>query len=187
MEPDKVSLPKAHLQGDQRAFEQLIRTHADSLFGYLMRICRNRQNAEDLFQQSFMNAHLKADTLEDPGKFKSWFFAIATRLAIDAARKEKRDKKLLDHYDHNRLSQSTLETNPLKLAHLTEQKMLVRKALLKLPAGQRAAVVLTYYQGMSYKEASEALGCTLGTIKTQIFRALRQLAKLLPEGHGNEL
>ena len=219
MEPGNVSLLNAHIKGDQRAFDQLVRTHADSLFGYLMRICRNRQNAEDLFQQSFMKAHQRADTLKAQGNFKSWLFTIATRLAIDAARKEKREKKLLDHYAHNSPSQSTLESNnpgktddsshreisqtaanavsvdfheqnkcnPLRLAHLSEQKMLVRKALLKLPAGQRSAVVLTYYQGLTYKEASQVLGCSLGTVKTQIFRALRKLAKLLPQGQEIEL
>ena len=216
MEPGKVSLLSAHMQGDQRAFEQLVRTHADSLFGYLMRICGNRQNAEDLFQQSFMKVHQRADTFKAHGNFKSWLFTIATHLAIDAARKEKRDKKLLDDYAHNHPSRSTLQQNnpgrtghptfltlsrnvadavsvdydeqnkcnPLKLAHLSEQKRLVRKALLQLPAGQRSAVVLTYYQGLTYKEAAHVLGCSLGTVKTQIFRALRKLAKLLPEGQG---
>ena len=219
MEPGNGSLLSAHMQGDQRAFEQLVRTHADSLFGYLMRICRNRQNAEDLFQQSFMKVHQRADTFKAQGNFKSWLFTIATRLAIDAARKEKRDKKLLDHYAYNLPSQSTLDSdnpnktdnpthrnisqtaadavsvdcdeqnkcNPLKLAHLSEQKMLVRKALLQLPAGQRSAVVLTYYQGLTYKEAAYVLGCSLGTVKTQIFRALRKLAQLLPEGQGVEI
>ena len=218
MEPGDVSLLTAHLQGDRRAFEKLVHRHADSLFGYLMRICRNRQNAQDLFQQSFMKVHQRADTFKAQGNFKSWLFTIATRLAIDAARKAKRDEKRLTGFMYNSPSQNTLdssnpdgtsdmnmrnssptainstaagcsernESNPLRMAELSEQRQLVRNALGQLPAGQRSAVVLTYYQGLSYKEASQVLGCSLGTVKTQIYRALRKLAQLLPEerGHG---
>ncbi len=77
---------------------------------------------------------------------------------------------------------------PVQTMVLEEQKAQVRQALLKLSEGQRQTVVLAYYQGMKYAQVAEILDCSIGTVKTQMFRALKRLAELLPEvkGGGDE-
>ncbi len=77
---------------------------------------------------------------------------------------------------------------PVQAMVLEEQKTQVRQALLRLPEGQRQTVVLAYYQGMKYAQVAEILDCSIGTVKTQMFRALKRLAELLPEvkGGGDE-
>ena len=74
--------------------------------------------------------------------------------------------------------------NPFEAAVLAEQKVKVREAIDKLPRRQRATLLLAYYQEMTYSEVAETLGCSIGTVKTQMYRALRRLAMLLPEIEG---
>ena len=67
---------------------------------------------------------------------------------------------------------------------LNEQKAQLRRALAELPKRQRATLVLSYYQGLSYSEVAQVMGCSLGTVKTQVYRALRRLSKQLPDAAG---
>ena len=69
--------------------------------------------------------------------------------------------------------------NPLDAAVQAERKVKLREALEHLPPRQRATLVLAYYQGLTYPEVAKTLGCSLGTVKTQMYRALRKLARLL--------
>jgi RNA polymerase sigma-70 factor (ECF subfamily) len=74
--------------------------------------------------------------------------------------------------------------DPSQEAVRAEQKEQVRRALESLPDRQRVTVVLAYYQGLSYREVATALDCSIGTVKTQMFRALRTLAQRLPDISG---
>jgi RNA polymerase sigma-70 factor (ECF subfamily) len=74
--------------------------------------------------------------------------------------------------------------DPSQEAAKAEQKELVRRAVESLPDRQRVTLVLAYYQGLSYREVATALDCSIGTVKTQMFRALRTLAQRLPDTSG---
>lgn len=74
--------------------------------------------------------------------------------------------------------------DPLDKAVKAEQKQKVLQAINNLPDRQRATLVLAYYQQLSYPEVATALGCSVGTVKTQMYRALRTLAQKLPEFGG---
>ena len=87
------SLMAAHLRGDRAAFGELVRRYGDRVLGYLLRMTGNRDQAEDLFQETFKKVHEKAHTFRG-SRLKSWIFTIATRVAIDAARRRKRRKTL---------------------------------------------------------------------------------------------
>jgi RNA polymerase sigma-70 factor (ECF subfamily) len=187
------SLIDAHIQGDTTAFSELVRRYGDSLLGYLTRMTGSKEQAEDLFQETFKRVHEKADTFRGT-RIKSWLFAIATNVAIDGMRKSKRlhvvslDQKL-DCNDGNcqelsavALSDSSYE--PSQKSIVDEQKELVRQALELLPSRQRATLVLAYYQQLSYPEVAQVLGCSIGTVKTQMYRALKTLAHRLPDVSG---
>jgi len=154
MENTDKSLIDAHCQGDPTAFGELVRRYGDRVLGYLIRMSENREQAEDLFQETFKRVHEKAHTFRGP-QFKSWLFKIATNAALDGRRRRQASK--------------------------AEQREQVRQAIELLPARQRATLVLTYYQQLSYPDVAEVLGCSVGTVKTQMFRALRTLADKLPD------
>ncbi|MBN2312717.1 MAG: sigma-70 family RNA polymerase sigma factor [Sedimentisphaerales bacterium] len=191
METSDNSLIEAHRRGDQDAFGELVRRYGDGVLGYLVKMSRNREQAEDLFQETFKRVHEKAHTFRG-SHFKSWLFRIATHVAIDGLRKRKRQcavslSQPLDCPDGDNCE--SLETmtatdescDPSEEAQRAEQVEMVREAVASLPDRQRATLILAYYQQLSYREVAATLGCSTGTVKTQMYRALRTLAERLPE------
>ena len=190
MQNTDKSLIDAHRQGDPAAFGELVRRYGDSVLGYLTRMSGNREQAEDLFQETFKRVHEKAHTFRGP-QFKGWLFKIATRVALDGMRQGKRAKAIslnqqldCDNPDSGQLGTVALadnSCNPSEQALKAEQTEQVRQAIGSLPSKQRATLVMAYYQQLSYPEVAEVLGCSVGTVKTQMFRALKTLAHKLPE------
>jgi RNA polymerase sigma-70 factor (ECF subfamily) len=190
MENTDKSLIEAHCRGDSAAFGELVRRYGDGMFGYLMKMSKNRQDAEDLFQETFKRVHEKAHTFRG-SQLKSWLFTIATNVAIDGLRRRRRMRVVslnqkLDCSDNDgeelgavALADDSYE--PSQEAAKAEQTEKVRGAIESLPARQRATLVLAYYQQLSYPEVAEVMGCSLGTVKTQMYRALRTLAQKLPD------
>jgi RNA polymerase sigma-70 factor (ECF subfamily) len=189
MEDIDKSLIDAHIGGDTAAFNELVRRHGDNLLSYLTRISSNKEQAEDLFQETFKRVHQKAHTFSG-GRFKSWLYKIATRAAIDSFRREKRFRVVslgqadCDGSNCPQLAELVLADNsydPSDRAARAEQAEQVKQAVMSLPDRQRVTLVLAYYQQLSYPEVAEVLGCSVGTVKTQMFRALRTLAHKLPD------
>jgi RNA polymerase sigma-70 factor (ECF subfamily) len=184
------SLIDAHCKGDPIAFGEIVRRYGDSILGYLTRMCPDREQAEDLFQETFKRVHQKAHTFRG-GQFKSWLYQIATHVAIDGLRRHRRLKviSLNQKFDCTETDGDELGAfavtddshNPSKELLRAEQAEQVRQAIELLPAKQRATLVLAYYQQLSYPEVAESLGCSVGTVKKQMYRALRTLAKRLPD------
>ena len=193
MESTDRSLIDAHLRGDHTAFGELVHRYGDSLLGYLTRVCGDREQAEDLFQETFRRVHEKAHTLRG-NQFRNWLYTIATRAAIDGLRRQRRihvvslNQKLdCDGQNCGELGAVAIAESgpdPSQEAIRAEQKQQVRQALDALPARQRATLVLAYYQGLSYREVADVMGCTIGTVRTQMFRTLRTLARRLPDVSG---
>ncbi|MGE5294558.1 MAG: RNA polymerase sigma factor [Solirubrobacterales bacterium] len=186
------NLIAAHLKGDATAFRELVCRYGDGVLGYLCHMTGNRDQAEDLFQETFKRVHEKAHTFRGGG-FKSWLFTIATRVTIDGARKRKRQVVVVQDPQTDcdgecgsqldAVADQNVPTPPEELVR-QEQKEQVRKAIESLPPGQRAALVLSYYQQLSYREVAEVLGCSVGAVKTQMSRALATLAQRLPDSIG---
>jgi RNA polymerase sigma-70 factor (ECF subfamily) len=190
MENTDKSLIEAHCRGDSAAFGELVRRYGDGVFGYLMKMSKNRHQAEDLFQETFKRVHEKAHTFRG-SQFKSWLFTIATHVAVDGLRRHKRMRVVslnqkLDCTDRDggELGSVALTDDsrePSQKAAMAEQIDKVRGAIESLPARQRATLVLAYYQQLSYPQVAKVMGCSLGTVKTQMYRALRTLAQKLPD------
>lgn len=191
MELTDESLLNAHLEGDRAAFRELVLRYGDSLLGYLFRMTGNRDQAEDLFQETFKRVHEKASTFRGP-RFKGWLFAIATRTAIDHIRRRKHQAVVsLDQGNDcdggdcpspDATADNTLDPS-IEIVR-QEQKQQVRRAVETLPDKQRATLILAYYQQLSYQEVAQVLGCSVGTVKTQMSRALGTLARRLPDSIG---
>jgi len=191
MENSDKSLLEAHLKGDEAAFGELVRRYGGSILGYLIRMSKNREQAEDLFQETFKRVHEKAHTFRGPQQFKGWLFRIATNVALDGIRRNKRTKTIslnqkldCENPDSEQLGAVALtdnSCNPSEQISRIEQAEQVRQAIELLPERQRATLVLAYYQQLSYTDVAEVMGCSVGTVKTQMFRALRTLADKLPE------
>ena len=176
-----------HLKGRAGAFEALVRRHADGLLGYLVRMVADRGRAEDLFQETFVRVHRKAETFKTDQRFKTWLYAIATHAAIDDRRRTGRAPLMISldgapDEDAQPLAERLPDETPHPSEKLTadERRARIRAVLAELPPRQRATVHLAFIEGLPYPQVAQALGCSVGTVKTQVSRALATLARRLP-------
>jgi RNA polymerase sigma-70 factor (ECF subfamily) len=187
MNTDK-SLIEAHCKGDQKAFGEIVNRYGDSVLGYLIKMTGDKEQAEDLFQETFKRVHEKSHTFKG-SEFKSWLFKIATNVTYDGFRRKQRaESKCLKVNFSNTDGDDPVSTvaadsssNPSVATVKAEQVEQVRQAVESLPDKQKAALVMAYYQQLSYREVALALDCSIGTVKTQMYRALKTLAQKLPE------
>jgi len=184
------NLVDAHLKGDPMAFETIIRRYGPAVLGYLTKMAQNQHMAEDLFQETFSKVHQKAHTFRGQN-LRPWVFAIASNTAFTRFRKKKLPVFSLDqtcpdgeHCPTAQIADPRQSADPARQAMDEERKSQVRKALMTLPEKQRATVILSYYHKLSYKQIAEALHCTIGAVKTNMFRALKKLAVELPDFRG---
>ena len=149
-----------------------------------MRMTGNRTQAEDLFQEVFLRVHRNAHSYRENYRFKTWLFQIATNAAIDHWRAGQRRPVLLSFHDPAAGSAAyTAESevpDPADAAARSELREQVRAAVAALPDRQRAAMVLTYFEGFTGREAAEVLQCSESSVKTHLSRALQALAQRLP-------
>lgn len=200
MDSSDKSLVESHILGQKAAFAELVRRHGDALLRYLYRTTGNRQTAEDLFQETFRRVHEKANSFNG-NNFRSWLYAIAANLAINEFRKRKRRPEIsLEHIAESKNAKcengncqfvETLtaneKTEPGAQILREELKTRVWAAVNSLPAKQRLTLVMAYYQQMKYSEIADVLGCSTGAVKTHMFRALKHLRRVLPDGPGGAL
>lgn len=170
---------------DRRAFEELVRRYERELYSYLRRYLGDPSMAEDAFQTTFLQVHLKSQQFESDRKFRPWLYTIATHQAIDAQRRNKRHKLVsLDRRNRAGDEESagglmdlleTKEDGPVAELESVERGRWVRKAVDSLPEPLKAAVTLIYYQGLKYREAAEILDVPVGTVKSRLHTAVTKL------------
>lgn len=186
-------------QGERWAFEELVRRYENELYSYLRHYLNDAQMAEDAFQATFLQVHLKCDQFEPGRKVRPWLYTVATNQAIDAQRRNRRHRMVsLDRRcggDNEEYESGTLadlmgsrEPDPGLSSEAAEDGESVRRAVEQLPESLRKAVLLVYYQGLKYREAAEILEVPVGTVKSRIHAAIGKLNEELCfnpiAGHG---
>lgn len=182
-------------QADREAFTELVHRYERELFSYLRRYLGDASMAEDAFQATFLQVHLKCDQFEEGRKFRPWLYTIATNQAIDAQRRNKRHRSVsLDRNtkpessdDVGTLMDLLASSEPAPEAHMdaTHDRDWVRSTVESLPDGLREAVHLVYYQGLKYREAAEILDIPVGTVKSRLHSAILKMNQAWMDSHPN--
>jgi RNA polymerase sigma-70 factor (ECF subfamily) len=172
--------------GPEPAFSELVHRYERELFRYLARYLGDPTLAEDVFQNTFLQVHLKRGLYEDGRPFRPWLYAIATHQAVDALRKAGRHPTIsLDQ--HVSPAQRELEAGSLldvlvnegigPLAELQEQErqQWVRDSVNRLPDALRQTLILAYHQDLKYREIADILKIPVGTVKSRLHAALSKL------------
>jgi RNA polymerase sigma-70 factor (ECF subfamily) len=191
---DEELLLEHRLHQGRRAFEELVHRYEQELYSYLRRYLNDATLAEDVFQATFLQLHLKADHFEEGRKVRPWLYTIATNQAIDAQRRNRRHKMVsLDRKgrqdagrdDVGSLVDLLTSKEPSATANLEgeERRAWVRRAIEQLPDALREVVLLVYYQGLKYREAAEVLGIPVGTVKSRMHAAILKLNEAWTETH----
>jgi len=190
---DEELLLQYRSQGDRQAFDRLVYRYEKELFGYLRHYLGDAHMAEDVFQQTFLQVHLKCEQFEPGRRVRPWLYTVATNQAIDLQRRNRRHRMVsLDRHagrdsDEEPEALVTLlgnpDAGPVEEAEALERGEQVRRAVDGLPEPTRQVVLLIYFQGLKYREAADVLSIPVGTVKSRIHAAIHKLGETLTSTH----
>ena len=182
---DEQLLLRYRDEGRRESFATLVKRYERELFNYLRRYLGDSGMAEDAFQASFLQVHLKCDQFEEGRRFRPWLYTIATNQAIDAQRRNKRHRMISldragsgsDGDEVGKLADLLIGEDGDPLDHVSqfERGEWVREALDELSEQMRSVVQLVYYEGMKYREAADVLSIPVGTVKSRLHSAIAKL------------
>ena len=178
-----TGLISAGKKGDNDAMTQLINMHASSVHNLIYSIIRDNSIVEDLAQETFVRMFLSIHHYEFRAPFRSWLFRIAVNLCRDYLRKKK-VRKIVNRFqiDEETGEEQTFVDNdqdPTAEIQNSERMKLITSALDKLSESSRIVFVLREMKDLSYEEIAETLNWKIGTVKSRLFRARRELAEIL--------
>lgn len=182
--PDE-QLVAAYAQGNNEAFDVLLRRHQDRVFNYIHKIVKNEDVANDVFQETFVKAimTIKQGRYTENGKFPAWITRIAHNLIIDFYRQEKSenlqscDVEEVDILNKKELSQETIEDTII-----TDQiHQDVKHLVTVLPESQKEVLLMRYYRNMSFKEIADATGVSINTALGRMRYAILNMRRIAQE------
>jgi len=168
---EEARLARALASGDRDLFAAYTASVQRPLFAYAMRLVRNRHDAEDIAQEALVRLFEKAlagNLQPEPRAIRALVFTIAHNLAIDTLRRDGRAH-------HSAVPESSSMSG--SGTNLLREEL--ERAMAKLPAQHREALLLREYGGLSYAEIAEAMGISVGVVKVSIYRARHKLATML--------
>jgi RNA polymerase sigma-70 factor (ECF subfamily) len=185
-ELDDSGLVAAFLNGEKRAFNELVSRYHVRLLNFIHRTIGDRERAEDLVQETFVRVYRHLHRFDQSKKFSTWAYTIAGNLAKNELRNRSRNplvlfqtiKKNWDS-DHRPLEWEDNTYRPDDLYRRRHLRALVEKAVEQLPEHHRTVFVLRELQGKTYEEISEITGVNLGTVKSRLNRARNNFANLI--------
>lgn len=178
-------LVKAYASGNNEAFDALLKRHQDRIFNYILRIIKNEDIANDIFQETFVKAILtiKQGRYTENGRFPAWISRIAHNLIIDHYRQEKSenvqsaDIEEIDILNRKDLCEATIEDIIIADQIRDDVKYLIEL----LPELQREVLKMRYYQNLSFKEIAEITGVSINTALGRMRYAIINLRRLATE------
>ncbi len=180
---DEKAWIKQSQNGDPAAFEELVRTHQRMIHSLTFRMTGSLADAEDLAQETFIRAHEKLGSYLGTAKFSSWLYRIAINTCLNWRQSEKRRNEVHSNWAEFFNPQQPASTSTPDDDDLSRR---AQEALNKLPAKQRAAVILTIYDGLNHAEAAEVLDCSEATVSWRLFAARKKLKRWLkPAARGS--
>ena len=186
---DEMLLTRYRDHGRAADFNALIHRYQQELYRYLARYLGDPALAEDVFQNTFLQVHLKRGFYEEGRPVRPWLYSIATHQAVDALRKAGRhptislDQKIggsEGESDAGSLVDLLVSSSegPLDELRREEQKRWVQESVAKLPEALRQTLILAYHQDLKYREIADILKIPVGTVKSRLHAALAKLQQM---------
>lgn len=175
-------LVAAYAGGDNDAFDALLLRHQSRIFSYIFSVVKNRDIADDIFQETFVKAimTIKQGRYAETGKFGAWISRIAHNLIIDYYRQEKAENLVsvddceTDMLNRKELSEATIE-DAIVGGQITED---LKRLIEELPENQREVLDMRYYKEMSFKEIADATNVSINTALGRMRYALMNMRRI---------
>ena len=178
-------LVKAAIDGDQKAYAQLMDRYRDSIYFMLLKMVNNRDDADDLTMETFTKAFNRLHQYTPAFAFSTWLFKIGSNHTIDFIRKKRINALSLDQGFRNEDGEAMEihiaddKLDPIQTLEKKERIELLRDVVSKMKPKYRELVELRYFEEKSYDEIAEELDRSLGTVKAQLHRAREALEAML--------
>jgi len=168
-------------QNDQKAFNFLLDTFWDDVFGYQIKRIQNENDAEDVTIQTFSKAFDKIESYNNDYKFKTWLITISKNIHVDIVRKEKRSISTLVSKDDEETALQILDETPSAEDKIITEQNLAKllRDIKKLKPHYQEVINLRYFQELSYKEISFQLKEPINNVKVKLLRAKKLLAEII--------
>jgi RNA polymerase sigma-70 factor (ECF subfamily) len=177
----------AYANGDNKAFDLLLQRHQDRVFSYILHVVKNKDVADDIFQETFVKAitTIKQGRYTDSGKFSAWISRIAHNLIIDYYRQEKAENTVssddaqTDMFNRRDLCDDNVEDRMVTSQIHADVKRIVQA----LPDSQREVLEMRYYRDMSFKEIADITGVSINTALGRMRYAILNMRKIAADNN----
>ncbi|QHI35260.1 ECF RNA polymerase sigma factor SigW [Kordia antarctica] len=164
--------------GNVNAYAMLVTKYQTMIFTLAMRMVGNREDAEEVAQDTFVKAYKALDTFKGTSKFSTWLYRIVYNTSLDCIKKNKR-VIYSEHIDEIHESDIGTMQDALSYIEAKEKKQTIEKALLQLPEDERVLLTLFYFEDLSLKEISEIVKISYDNVKIKLHRSRKKLYHIL--------
>jgi RNA polymerase sigma-70 factor, ECF subfamily len=185
--PDAIeTLIQRCLQGDQHAWDLIVRQYWRKVFNVAYKFVGKHDEAEDLAQDIFLKIFRSLDSFDRRANFQTWLISVSRNLCIDHYRSVRKERETIDRgVDAAELSPQSSDAGPIAALEQRDRVLLLRQALAALPETLRTAVLLRDIQELSYQEIADKLRLPEGTVKSRINRGRTELARQIRKLRGD--
>lgn len=169
------------LGGNSQAYGELVERFQDRLFNAMLHVVGSHDEAEDVVQESFVQAYIKLDTFQGNSQFFTWLYRIAFNNALSRQRRRRGDLSIEQSREITGSDPQDRHEAPDEPLLRQERVTMVTEALQHLSSEHRTILVMREMQEMSYEEIAEILNINIGTVRSRLSRARNQLKMLLEE------
>lgn len=184
---DDTELALKLKDGDEKAFDELVRRFQGRVYATAYRFMLNREDALDVAQDALVKVYRNIHAWQPTGGFLAWLLRLTSNQAIDSLRRRKRerhqhlDEAFLGSSEHAPIEPTALSTEQQVRANEIDER--IQAGLIVLSDMQRTVFMLRHYEGFQLADIAADLGCTVGSVKVHLFRALQKLRKELADLH----
>jgi RNA polymerase sigma-70 factor (ECF subfamily) len=183
MQTEELKIIERVQQGDTKAFSYLVGKYQDVVFSIALKVLRNREDAEEIAQETFIKAYRSISSFRGRAKFSTWLFSIAYNTCITSVRKKKIRTKSIDEVQVNDEEE---DWDEFELSEEERSRML-EISLKRLPEDEYTLILLFYYQEMGIEDVSRIMGLSESNVKVKLFRTRKKLYSIMRELMKNEI
>ena len=166
------------IDGHTSAFSILVDRYKDLVFTLALRMLKNREEAEEVAQDTFIKTYKSIDKFKGDSKFSTWMYRVAYNTCLDRIKK---NKKHLNDVEINEFTEHQVKTidNALDRLEVEEKNEAIQRCIARLPSEDSFLLTLYYFDDMSIEEISKTVGLKANNVKVKIFRSRKKLATIL--------
>lgn len=182
---DQLYITKV-IKGDTNAFVYLVDNYKDMVFSLAYKMTKNREEAEEISQDTFVKAFKNLKNFKGDSKFSTWLYRITYHTSLDALKKNKKEQNT---FEINEITFNQIKSveNILEGIERKERAKIMDSCLLKLPEEERSIIWMFYYDELSLKEIIEITSLSESNIKVKLHRARKKLLQIVEENLEPEM